>query len=691
MKKIITISCLFFFFVTKAQTFTGTGGAIQNNGQDTYFPISVSGLSPAQIDSIFGLEKITINIVHPAVEELYVYLQSPSGNIVELTAGTSCSGVNYTNTCFDSQAGTSVTLGTAPFSGTFKPIGYLGRFNTGQAGNGTWNLIVHDGFVNTNAGSLINWNITFGNTPPHPVVFTVSDLPIMIINTNNQTIGNTNVMVNMGVIYNGAGQQNHMTDPMNSYNAKALIHLHGNSTRYFEKQSYSLETHDNTGAKFVNPLLGMPKETDWDLIAPYQDKTMARIPVGYDLFGRMGHYSPRYRIVELVVNNEYRGIYHLVEKPKRDSMRIHVAKLLPTSNTYPLVSGGYIIKIDRNDVAGWYSLLPGDAPNNKKFYYAYDYPKDSVITAPQKAYIKSVLDTFETVMGSSNYADPVNGYSKYIAVSSFIDYFIMNELSRNVDAYRLHAYLYKNNDTKNNHKLNIGPVWDFGIAFHNCNYGNSFNPVGWEYPLQDTTNPSPTWWKQFMADTNFTNQLYCRWTQLRQNILSIPYLNSSIDSVANKINSSLTRNYTQWPVMGAYIWPNPQNEVGATYSGEVNDLKTWLANRIAWMDGAIVPTSSTIGHCLITGVAENIFDNNFNVYPNPMESTTTFSMRLDDNADVSLCITDVIGKEVHRYLKSNTSPGELKITFDKKQIPAGAYFYQLQINNHIKKGKIIIQ
>ncbi len=370
MKKIITIFCLLFSYVYKAQVFTGAGGAIQNNGQDTYFPISVSGLSSASIDSTFGLEKVCINISHPADQELYIYLQSPSGNIVELTEGSSCNGVNYTNTCFDSQAGVSITLGTAPFSGTFKPVGYLGRFNTGQAGNGTWNLIVHDGVPFVNAGNLISCDITFGNAPPHPVIFKASDLPIMVINTGTQTIGNTKIMVNMGVIYNGIGVQNHMSDPMNSYNAKALIHLHGNSTRYFEKQSYTFETHDNSGAKFVNPLLGMPAETDWDLIAPYQDKTMARIPIGYDLFGRMGHYSPRYRIIELVVNNEYRGIYHLVEKPKRDSSRIHVSKLLSTSNTYPLISGGYIIKIDRNDVAGWYSLLPGDSPNKKKFYYA---------------------------------------------------------------------------------------------------------------------------------------------------------------------------------------------------------------------------------------------------------------------------------------------------------------------------------
>ena len=66
--------------------------------------------------------------------------------------------------------------------------------------------------------------------------------------------------------------------------------------------------------------------------------------------------------------------------------------------------------------------------------------------------------------------------------------------------------------------------------------------------------------------------------------------------------------------MGAYVWPNPQNQVGATYAGEINDLKTWLTNRIAWMDGAITPTTAMVGNCAtITGeIAQNIFNNNFN-------------------------------------------------------------------------------
>src|SRR5437016_522455 len=99
MKKIITVYLALLSIAFKAQVFTGAGGAIQNNGQDTYFTINVSGLSSSQIDSTFGIEQVCINITHPAVEELNIRLQSPAGNIIELTEGSSCSGANYTNTC----------------------------------------------------------------------------------------------------------------------------------------------------------------------------------------------------------------------------------------------------------------------------------------------------------------------------------------------------------------------------------------------------------------------------------------------------------------------------------------------------------------------------------------------------------------------------------------------------------------
>ncbi len=693
MKRVAVIIFLFFSLYARSQVFTGTGGGIQNLGQDTYFNLSVSGLSPAQLGDTFGIKEVCININHPVIEELYIYLQSPAGNIVELIGWGNCKGVNYTNTCFDSQMSTSITSGTAPYSGSYRPIGYLGRFNTGQAANGSWNLIVHDGVAFVNSGNVVSWSIRFGSSPSPPVGFSSSNLPIVIMNTNSQPLSNSKILINMGIIDNGLNR-NYLTNPWNNYSAKAMTHIRGSSTKNFEKKSYSFETRDASGIKFATHLLGMPLESDWELLAPYQDKSLMRISITYDLYRRMGNYASRLKNVELVLNNEYQGVYTIAEKLKRDSRRVHVTKLTPVDNSFPAITGGYIFKIDRSDAAGWSSLLPGDSPTNSHFYYQYVYPTDTNLTIPQKAYIKSYVDSFETALASPSFADPLTGYSKYIDIVSFIDFFIINELSKNVDAYRLSTYMYKDNILKGG-KLHIGPVWDYDIAWHNCDYGNAFDPTGWQYQIQDTIFPTPTWWNRFMQDTSFVNALYCRWNQLRKDILSIGSLNAYVDSSANALNESQQRNFVQWPILGAYIYPNPQNQSGANYQGEVNDLKNWIASRIGWMDGAIT------GHC-VTGIEENNIDNSVAVYPNP--SGGMFNVRWANlpagkqggtnplnmgsySRGSTIEIYNMLGEKIYSSLTPRPSP----LNIDLSSQPKGIYFYQLKINGSVKSGKLIIR
>jgi subtilisin-like proprotein convertase family protein len=685
MRQIPVILFLLLSFYAKSQVFPGTGGVIQNNGVETYFSLPVS-LVQAQLDNNFGVQEVCINISHPAVEELYIYLQSPSGTIVELTDGNNCKGANYTNTCFSNTAGTSVTLGTAPYSGNHKSVGFLGRFNNGQTGTGTWNLIVKDYLAFVGAGSVIDWSIRFSNSPVAPLLFASSDLPIVVINTSGQTISDVRILASMGIIYNGAGVRNYMTDPLNDYNGYSKIRFRGNSTKNFEKKPYSVETSDAAGVDFAVSLLGMPVESEWVLVAMYQDKSLIRVPMTYDLSRKMGNYAARYKTVEVVINNEYQGVYALMEKLKRGAERIDVKKLSPLENAAPAITGGYIVKIDRADEPGWSSLHPGDAVNNAHFYYQYVYPKDS-ITVPQMTYIKAFVDTFETIMSYPNYyADPWAGYQRYIDIASLVDFFIINELSKNVDAYRLSTYLYKDKITQGG-KLHIGPVWDYDLAWHNCNYSNSFDPTGWQYQLTDTMLPTPIWWTRFMQDTSFTNTLYCRWTQLRPNVLSNSALFSYIDSSALALNESQQRNFIQWPILGAYIAPNPQNQSGATYQSEVTDLKNWIASRAGWMDGMIT------GHCPVIGVEENIAENNLVVYPNPSQGM--FNVKclqvaapsgMDNGKTLTLEIYNILGKIL---FTSTINHQPLAIDFSSQ--PKGIYFYQLSINNSIKAGKIIIQ
>jgi subtilisin-like proprotein convertase family protein len=679
-KKGIVFLFVVFAFFSKAQVFNGSGGAILDNGNDTYFTIPVSGLNPAVIDSTFGLEQVCFTINHPSTTELYIYLQSPSGVLIDLTLGSSSSGADFLNTCLDNSSSNSITRGTAPYTGTFYPVSYLGRFNTGVAGNGNWALIVHDGFPGNNAGTLASWSLRFGTSPAHPVIFTSSNLPIVFINSP-QTITETESTATVGIIDNGSNR-NYINDPKNNYNGKVAINVRGSSTKNFEKKSYSFETQDIAGNPTPNPILGMPTETDWVLNASYIDKTFLRNALTFDISRSMGHYASRYKFVEVVQNNEYRGMYLLCERPKHDVNRIAIQKMNANDDVFPDYTGGYILKIDRHEDPGWYSLLPGLSPSGAKFYYNYVYPKDIDITASQRNYIQTYMNGFETMMNSANFADPASGYPKYIDVTSFVDLFIINELSKNVDGYKLSTYLYKDNIDQGG-KLFAGPVWDYDIAYHNCNYGLSFDPSGWAYQGQVDDYPSPTWWIKLMQDPAFVNKVYCRWHDLRKTTLDLPTLYSYLDATASPLAEARSRNFRQWPTLGAFIFPNPQDQNAANYASEVADLKNWLSNRIAWLDANIG------GNCLI-GLKEEFADHELRIFPNPMVQSTTFSFKLGEQADVSLCITDLVGKEVARYMNTNVPSGESKIVFEKNQVRSGVYLYQLQINNAITTGKIIV-
>ena len=170
-KLFLLIGFILSAFVIKAQSFTGAGGAVPGTSlTQTFFPVTVSGVGT--INASYGLAQVCVTITHPYTEELEILLKAPDGTIVPLSIQNGGSGNNYTGTCFTATASTPVKFGTAPFSGSFLPEGYLGAVNNGQNANGVWNLVVQDRRTAANAGSVVNFTLSFTNAPaPQPPAF----------------------------------------------------------------------------------------------------------------------------------------------------------------------------------------------------------------------------------------------------------------------------------------------------------------------------------------------------------------------------------------------------------------------------------------------------------------------------------------------------------------------------------------
>jgi hypothetical protein len=525
-----------------------------------------------------------------------------------------------------------------------------------------------------------------------PQNFTSSNLPIVVINTGGASIPNDRkITADMGIIYKGEGVRNNLTDPFNDYSGKIGIELRGSSSQMFPKKQYSFETRTVAGEDSNVTLLGMPAEDDWILFAPYNDKTLLRDVLMYKLANDLGRYATRSKFCEVVLNDEYMGVYVLLEKIKRDKNRVDIARLEAVDSTGDDLTGGYIIKIDKTDGEnndGWISPYLPYPGAWQKILYQYHYPKPDDITTVQKNYIKALIYAFESAMNSSFYSDSLSGYPRYIDVDSFVDYFIINEFAKNVDAFRLSMFMYKDKDSKNN-KLFAGPAWDFNLGLGNCNYYNAGTPQGWQLEYMISDQPSvredyfmiPFWWGKLFHDSAFQKKVNDRWQQLKGTVFNQTAIYNYIDSCSANLAEARARNFQKWPVIGTWIWPN--NYVGQTYEQELAYLKNFIRDRLTFMSGKLISSAEEY-----ESVPEDysLFQN----YPNPFNPATMISYELPKEELVVISIYNSLGEKIDVLNNSIQPAGKHKLNFSAHNYPSGIYFYKLEAGYYSAVRKMIV-
>jgi hypothetical protein len=453
---------------------------------------------------------------------------------------------------------------------------------------------------------------------------TSTNLPIILITTPS-VIGGTQIQGSLSIIDNASGINTPTDVPV--YSGMIGINVRGSATN--PKSSYTLETWSVPGVSLDTALLGMPSDNDFVLMSMYEDRSLMRNILALRLHDQMGRYAPRMRHCEVLINNQYAGIYTFGETVKRGAGRLGLANLGPTDNAGIDLTGGYIFKIDGNG-DGWTSAIAPPYATTQQINFEYDYPKANDITPVQRAYIKSYVDSFETAMNGANFQDTLVGWRRFGAVNSFIDVMIMQELSRNNEAYRKNTFMYKDKGTK----LRPGPLWNFDLAWRNTADCNSSLDTGWTYQLGafcGTNNKlAPFWWQKLTQDTLFMEDLKCRYTNYRRSgqLLDTTKIFSFIDSVSTKLNAAnaVSRNFTQWPIWGVPLVNEPL-PMATTYSEEITNLKTFIKARLAYLDSKWTSTSPT---CYPTGI--NPFSDNVlhvEVYPNPV--TDLLQVRFPDS------------------------------------------------------------
>jgi len=382
---------------------------------------------------------------------------------------------------------------------------------------------------------------------------------------------------------------------------RAGYHVRGQSSARLPQTPYRIELWNNADEDADYAVLGMPADSDWALIAPYYDRALIRNPLVYQLGRDIGLQAPRVRFAEVYVNYEsrpiaatdYAGVYWMTETIKNNSDRLDLKQLESADVSAPVLSGGYIFKFDQAAAEEPKLACTGSPPISTGFGMGGapragsggSVPKgtcwsDLEVVDPdplaleQAAWLTDYVQHFHDAV----HATPIGDYGTYIDVASFVNYLLINELTRNVDSYVRSAYYYKDRGGK----LVAGPLWDYNFSL-GVGGASSIDPMGnWQFKGSRNVND---WYPKLTADPAFMSQVNARWAELRQGVLSDASIAKRIDELTAPIANAAKRDYEKWHVADI-LKPDAfvRGPSATTWEGQVQALRDFVRARAAWMD-----------------------------------------------------------------------------------------------------------
>lgn len=354
------------------------------------------------------------------------------------------------------------------------------------------------------------------------------------------------------------------------FSATMGIRGRGNSTWSWPKKPWKVKLDKKAS------ILGMPADKEWCLLANYSDRTLLRNAVAMRLSEICGFsWTPRMRSVEVYLNGGYQGVYTFCEHKKVSSARVDIDVVAEDVTAGEALTGDYYFEIEEAqdaDVCWWTSMsvpMMFSEPENPN--------------PAQTEYAKNLFAEFESVLSGSSFADPVKGYAAYIDVDSFIDYYIVQELTKNVDGnLRKSSFLTK----RRGGRLTMYHLWDFDLTLGNCGYfdyrvGNGpegfyikdFNSVG---------EKGKGWYYRLFQDPAFVRKVVARWKTLYPEFQAVVQY---IEEQAQILGPAQERNFAVWPIGDSVDWVNFPSL--GSYDAEVDYLVRFYTSRLQWLDTAL--------------------------------------------------------------------------------------------------------
>lgn len=342
----------------------------------------------------------------------------------------------------------------------------------------------------------------------------------------------------------------------------------GNTTWNNDKKPYRIKLASK------ERVLGLDTNRDWVLLANYCDKSLVRNIVAMDISRELGFSWTIDMIpVEVYLNDDYKGVYCLCQHKEVANHRIDIA------------GDGVVFELDKGHDEHVHFRSPVC-----KIPVNIDYPDEP--SADLTARAKDCFTAFETALYGDCFTDPEEGYAKYIDVDSFIKYYIIEELSYNIDGKCCKSTFLT---WENGGKLEMYFVWDFDLAFGNCNYFTSYYPALTNGPTGFHTRDylssyvsggveyggyGKGWYFRLFQDPAFVRRVVDRWNEIYPFLLTVP---DRIDvHVRDMGRNPIRRNFERWKILGKYVWPQTE-PYPDTHEGEIEKLKSFYSARLRWL------------------------------------------------------------------------------------------------------------
>lgn len=374
-----------------------------------------------------------------------------------------------------------------------------------------------------------------------------SNLPVVVIRTDNRAeIKDKENWMPGTMTIDGIGQ-------FEDYEGRLSIRGRGNSTWPNPKKPYAIKLDSKS------EILGMPKHKRWVLLANYLDRTLIRNHIAFEIAKRTDlEWTPRGQFVEVMLNDIHLGNYYLCEHIKVDENRVNIVEMESSDADEERITGGYLLEFDRH-----YDEI------NKFKSEIYDFPvmikdpDEEILTTEQFDYIRDYINSFEKMISAGNFVE-TREYANYIADTTFIDWWIVMELTYNHEAINPGScYMYKDR----NGVLKAGPVWDF-------DWGTFVNKPNF-------CAKEALWYPQFFKDPIFVSKVKERWMKFKPLFDEIPSL---IEEKRSSLATSAELNDEMWSLQNSTDINADESmsfidALGAMYN-RYNDRLNWLDNQI---------------------------------------------------------------------------------------------------------------